>query len=100
MSNRYLATIVLRDADGNLKCAEAEIDFCKSDGDYGNGYHMGIDSSLEAFGFQGYDIRYDKDFCEDKKIQYIVKFYEDRFNGMNGSSKLIGIHVDEEEPAK
>ena len=76
---------------------KAKISFECNPKDYGNGYYMGIESKGEAFGFQAYDIRYDTEFSKDRMLEYIVRFYANRYNGKNGSYKLTGIRVHEAE---
>ena len=75
----------------------AKITFVCNESDYGNGYHMGIESKLEAFGFGGYDLRYRHDFNRENKISFIAGFYENRFDGKDGAWKLLGIRINEAE---
>lgn len=71
------------------------VEFYHSGGDYGNGWGMAIKSKHEPFGLQSYDIRYDHDFSRYHMIAYIVQFYSSRFDGKDGTWKLIGITVNE-----
>ena len=94
---QYNAKIYLNDGNGRTEVYNAKIEFVHDPNQYGNGYSMGIESKLEPFYRQGYDIRYDRDFNKDYPIEYIVTFYSRRFNGKNGAWKLIGIRVHEAE---
>jgi len=94
----YAATVHVA-KNGEAISFKSRITFSCNPEDYGNGYHMFIKSSEEAFGGQGYDIRYDKDFCADRAIAYIVDFYSWRYDGKKTEYdtkwKLTGISVNE-----
>lgn len=92
--NKYKAIVKII-KDDEVYEFDAMIDFRHNPDDYGNGYHMGIRSKEESFGYDGYDIRYDKDFDPENIITYIVAFYAKRFSGKRDSWKLVGISVDE-----
>ena len=94
---QYNAKIYLNDGNGTTNVYDAQIEFQHDPKQYGNGYCMVVTSKLEAFGKQGYDIRYDKDFHADYPIEYIVSFYSRLYTGKDGSWKLIGIRVHEAE---
>lgn len=83
--------------NGQALSFDARITFTRDPKDYGNGYYMVIKSKEEPFGEQGYDIRYDKDFCPDRAIAYIVDFYSWRYDGKKTEYdtkwKLTGIRV-------
>ena len=94
---QYTAKIYLNNGEGTTNIYDAKIEFEHDPEQYGNGYTMVVDSKLEPWRVQGYDIRYDRDFNKDFPIEYIVTFYSRRFTGKNGSWKLIGIRVHEAE---
>ena len=92
---QFTAKVFLKSDEGESREYDAKIDFVRDPKQYGNGYTMGVESKLEPFGRQGYDIRYDRDFNSEYPIEYIVAFFSRRFNGKNGAWKLTGIHVNE-----
>ena len=79
--------------DGETYDVRAEIEFSCDPEQYGNGYSMFIKSTEEAFGGQGYDIRYDKRFDPERPMMYIVEYFHDRYDGKGERWKLIGIRV-------
>ena len=87
--------------NGESYVFDAQIEFQHIPNQYGNGYYMGVKSKEEAFGFQSYDIRYDKDFNPAFPIEYITMFYSRRFDGKETEYdtkwKLTGIRVHEAE---
>ena len=83
--------------DGEGVTVKGRVEFHHDPEQYGNGYSMYIQSSAEAFGGQGYDIRYDKQFNPENMIGYIVNYFAARYDGKNGRWKLIGIRVWESE---
>ena len=103
MSNQYSVTFQITGKDYNTGeensklVVDAKVEFYHHPNDYGNGYGMLIKSSVEPFGYQGYDIRYDTEFRESEMLSYIVRFFSNRYNGKNGAWKLIGITVLETE---
>lgn len=94
---KYKVTYHLSNDEGEAYTGTAIVSFARRVDDYGNGYHMGIDSKDEAFGFSSYDIRYDTGFDRNQKITYIARFYDSRYTGNNGSWKLLGIRIWEYE---
>lgn len=78
----------------SLVC-KAKVSFSYDPDDYGNGYYMFIEGKEEPWGGQGYDIRYDRTFKLAKAISYIVRHFEDRFDGEDGAWTLLGIKVAE-----
>lgn len=97
METKYNVTLYLNDGKGKTEVLKATVDFEHNPETYGNGFYMGIKAPFEAFGYQGYDIRYDREFDKEYPIPYIVRFFCNRFTGKNGSWKLIGIRVHEAE---
>lgn len=79
---------------GDSKTLKGKVSFHYTPNDYGNGYYMAVSSDMFTY---GYDIRYDKDFSKDHIISYIVRFYENEYNGKNGAWKLVGIGIHEAE---
>ena len=94
---KYNVTVWVNDGKGCTETLKGTIEFDCDPDQYGNGYGMGIRGLGEAFGFQGYDIRYDKNFRSDDMIGYIVRFYTNRYTGKDGWWKLVGIRVFEAE---
>lgn len=72
---------------------KVKVSFSCDPDDYGNGYYMGIEGENEPWGFGSYDIRYDGSFNPKKKISYIAKFFESKYNGQNGAWTLLGIKI-------
>lgn len=99
---RYKVSVHLA-RNGEAYAFDAIVSFAHNPDTYGNGYYMGIESKEEPFGFQSYDIRYDKDFCSDFMIEYIVQFFSRKFDGKttkyDTNWKLTGIRVHEYEEA-
>lgn len=97
---QYNATVHVA-KNGESVVFKAQISFSYDPDGYGNGYSMGVRSSEEAFGFQGYDLRYNKDFDPDYLIEFIVMFYSRRYDGnptqYDTKWKLMGIRVHEAE---
>lgn len=71
----------------------ATVEFMYDSNTYGNGHHMGIYSGYEPFGFQSYDIRYDKEFDRNNLFAYVVKFYLSRFNGKDGKYRINKMRI-------
>lgn len=94
---RFNVKVFVNSNDGESYSFDSKIEFGCNPEDYGNGYHMYVQSSEEPFHGQGYDIRYNKDFHKDEKLLFIVQFYSDRYSGKNGWWKLVGIRVHEAE---
>ena len=93
---RYNVTIYVNDGNGKTEIAKGAVEFQKKPGDYGNGYHMGVEGLDEPFHMGCYDIRYDKTFRADNALAYIVQFFSDKYCG-DGAWKLVGIRVHEAE---
>lgn len=97
---QYKVTVHLA-KNGEAYVFDAIVSFEYDPEGYGNGYHMGVESKEEPFGYQYYDIRYDRDFNPDYLIEYIVNFYSRRFDGKpteyDTKWKLTGIRVHEAE---
>ena len=74
---------------------KVRVSFSYSPDDYGNGYYMFIEGQNEPFGGQGYDIRYDRNFNRNKKIGYIARYFENRYDGENGAWTLLAIKIAE-----
>ena len=94
---KFNVTVYVNNGEGETEILKGSIEFSCDPNQYGNGYSMGITGLGEAFGFQGYDIRYDKDFNKDEPILYIADWYSHVYNGKDGRWKLIGIRVHEAE---
>jgi len=84
MDKQYDVKILLTKEDGSTYDYDATVEFSHEDNDYGNGYHMGIRSKDEPFGFGVYDIRYDVEFRKDQILEWLMGWYESRFNGKGG----------------
>lgn len=76
---------------------DAVIEFECDPDQYGNGYYMGIRSRAEAFGFQSYDIRYDKTFLSTPRIVWLAQFFANRYDGKDGRWELTGIYIHDVE---
>ena len=74
---------------------KVKVSFSYDPDDYGNGYYMGVEGENEPWGCGCYDIRYDGKFNPKKKISYIAKFFENRYDGENGAWTLLGIKIAE-----
>lgn len=74
---------------------KVKVSFSCDPDDYGNGYYMYIEGENEPFGGQGYDIRYDRRFNHSKKISYIARYFEERYDGQDGAWTLLGIKISE-----
>ena len=90
---KFHVEITITNRDGKVLTESAEIEFYNHPNDYGNGYGMAVESKLEPFGEQGYDIRYDKDFNKNYPIEYIASFYDRRYNAKDGAWKLLAISI-------
>ena len=74
---------------------KVKVSFSCDPDDYGNGYYMAIEGENEPWGCGCYDIRYDGSFNRNKKISYIAKFFESRYDGQNGAWTLLAIKIAE-----
>lgn len=92
---KYNVKVFVNDGKGETEILKGTVEFDHNPDQYGNGYSMGIRGLGEAFGLQGYDIRYDREFNPANMIGYIVRFYTNRYTGKDGWWKLIGIRVHE-----
>ena len=90
---RFNVKVYLNNGEGSSYVYDAKIEFSCNPNDYGNGYHMGIKATEEAFGYDAYDIRYDTEFNVDDPISYIVQFYSHRYDGKRNKYKLVGIRI-------
>lgn len=101
MKEMFNVRIYVSSYEGESEVLEGKITFTCDPDQYGNGYTMGIEGLGEPFGYQGYDIRYDKEFDKDEELLYIVKFYMNRYDGKEYEYgrhwKLLGIRVHEAE---
>lgn len=103
MTNQYNVTYNISGRDYNStdnklawETVVAKVTFSHDPDTYGNGYHMGIKSKVEQFGFQGYDLRYDRTFSPERIISWLAKYFENRYDGKDGRWKLFGISIEEE----
>lgn len=96
LNEKYNVNVQVKRGDETY-AFDAKISFSYDSETYGNGHHMFVESKEEAFGGQGYDIRYDTDFDEEFLIEYIVAFYSRRYDGKkmqyDTKWKLTGISV-------
>lgn len=106
MPNKFKVTYTVTTKDPNREpkvTVGATVEFEKESREhYGNGYHMGIRGVDEAFGFQAYDIRYDREFDPKNPMAYILRFYQNRYTGKPNeynkyTYKLVGISIEEAE---
>ena len=98
MENQYNVSIRLNNGEGTTISEKAQVEFLHDPEQYGNGWSMWIESHLEPFGGQGYDLRYNKDFDIDKVFSFLTTFYENRFDGTGSNGyKLICIRISEAE---
>lgn len=94
---KYNITLYLNNNEGTTEIYKGTVEFEFNPDTYGNGFYMGVTCQTEPFGTQGYDIRYDREFDPKNKIAYIVRFFSERYDGVNRSRRLIGIRVHEAE---
>ncbi len=97
MNEQYNITYHVNDGKGKTEVIKGTIKFSYDPEQYGNGYSMYIETPAEAWGGQGYDIRYDTTFHKTPRIAWIVNYFCNRYDGENGRWKLIGIRVHEAE---
>lgn len=83
--------------EGHAYRYESIVMFSYDPNTYGNSYYMYVKSSVEPFGGQSYDIRYDSKFHSDNLMKYVIDFYLDRFDGLEGRCKINSIKVTEKE---
>lgn len=60
---------------------------------YGNGHYLAIVKENGEL-FQLYDIRYDRDFRKDDKIEYLKTWARNYWTGRDGAYYLDGIHIE------
>ena len=83
--------------NGEAMTIKGRVSFSHDPEQYGNGYGMYIQTPEEAFGGQGYDIRYNRDFDPENMIGFIVNWFAARYNGKGQRWTLTGIRVYERE---
>lgn len=91
MNNQYNITLTINNGDGKTKTLKERAEFACNPNDYGNGYHMYLETPS---GGQGYDLRYESTFNHENIIAWLANFFAEMYSG---SWKLIGIRIHEAE---
>ena len=87
MTYKYILTL---ERDGETITYKPTVYFAKGEHTYGNGFHMKVENC--GFGFMDvFDCRYDTRLDSRKLNEYFPIFAKDRWDGKNGSAKLIDI---------
>ena len=76
---------------------DVTVEFSYDPDTYGNGYYMGVTGKGEPFGCSFYDIRYDKEFSPSNKMEYVLRFFANKYSGKNGSWKLKKLFIEEDD---
>lgn len=69
-----------------------DVSFSYNENQYGNGTSMYCKNLRPGYANYSFDIRYDRDYSNDRQIQYITDWALNTWNGENGSWKISNIH--------
>lgn len=97
---RYLLQVIITKPDFEPKFSvdkllNFEVDFSFDENDYGNGAYVLIESN-DGF-CRSIDLRYDKNFCNDRKEVWLAQWAYNYWNGENGSYKVRRLTIEKEE---
>lgn len=87
MKFNYTLTLEI---DGEKEVFNPEVTFSKNENTYGNGFYMKVKNC--GFGVCNvFDCRYDQRLNPNKLNEFFIVFARDRWDGEDGSAKLIDI---------
>ena len=92
----YELKIKIKDPEsGDVKQKEFSVSFSYDEKQYGNGHSMYVKlENSNTHWDQLYDIRYDKTFSKDAKMQYITHWAFNNWSGENGSWKIVKLSIE------
>ena len=79
--------------DDDIISQTYDVEFFYNEKQYGNGTYMSCENHMKGYNDYYFDIRYDRDYCEDRQVQYIVDWVLNTWNGENGSYRTTAISV-------
>ena len=93
----YKMTVIIRDPETEQGMSSDMVmnltaSFDYDPNNYGNGHYVGIKGGQGFYNL--YDLRYDKDFHRDAKIQWLVDWACRYWNGKNGAYEVKSITVE------
>lgn len=87
MKFNYTLTL---ERDGEKMTFNPEVEFSRDEDTYGNGFYMLVENCGLGY-MNSFDCRYDRRLDPKKLNEYFPVFARDRWDGENGSAKLIEI---------